>query len=974
MKSIILFCCIAATFPLFAQTHTFDSVRVSIARRSIRDRFEVMEHFSDSLLNRHPYLALPFTDEAASLAHELGNKNEEGYLLNSLGKAYQEIGEFDRSGDYVRQAMGLNRQINHDYEIARGYNLMAVTYHYMGLYNNAMEFNLKALTIFEQLHQTGKTASVMTSIGTIYLRLSQYNKARDYFTRALSKIEQKDTVKFVILLLNNIAAVQYHQNRADSALLMLDPLLKIARRNGDRGAEAYTLFNIGSAFFVKNDFPKAEAYLKEARTVSSSIHEAFGEAEALIGIAQVYEKCGKCKQELSMLDEAIPYCRRAKTYDLLRIALKLRLTAYEKLGDTRHSYSALKDLTQLTDSVSALAEKIGVANAVFSYDLAKKEDEIVRLRRGALMDEVSIKRQRYQIYALIAFTIIVILTSIALMFMYRKANRLRRTEREQKTKIEALYTQLSELMADRNLADEHARQSQQKFQSVWEKSADGMRLTDRNGILLMVNEAFCRIVGMEREELMGKPLSVIYDQEHHASLMDVYVNEFTTHTIQPYFEREFVLRSGRAVWFEVTSTYLDIEEQPTLLLGIFRDVTQRKKLEQQLVQSQKLEGIGTLAGGIAHDFNNLLSMILGSAEMLKRQITAHPELQKYVDYIVEASSRGTSISRQLLIFSRPDQAELKPISLSRTIVDMQEMLTHFLPKSIAIKTFIEAEDDTIMGDAGQIEQALLNLVINAGDAMINSGTLTIRELSVEPETIKSKFPQVKSERYIALRVTDTGIGMDDAVKMKIFDPFFTTKERSKGTGLGLSSVHGIVKNHHGLIDVESAPGAGTTFTLYFPAITQSKQEPAEDELLPDPICKEVVLVVDDEPIIRETLAEFLLTCGYQVHTAAGGREALELFRIHHHAIDIVITDLGMPDMGGEELFGHLRTIDPHVRVIVSSGYLDGTTRNDLLGIGVKEILAKPVKIHSLQSAIRSVMSMPGENPDAGPFPMSAENS
>ncbi len=941
--------------PVGAWRSTYDSVRASIAARPAHKQFEVMEHFADSLLRHDPYKAIPFTREAARLAHARGDKNEEGYLLNSLSKIYLSLGDFGTSGEYARQALVLNLEVKHDYEVARTYGITAVTYNYMGLYTNAMEYSLKALKIYERLGKRGSAASMMNSIGTIYLRLSHFEKARQYFDSALTMVPSKDTTKFKMLVLNNLACLLYRQGRADSALRMLGPLLGLARSRRDKGTEAYTLFNMGEAYVSKKKYGRAVALLRLAREASTAIHEEHGEAEASLAIARAHVSSGGYRSAIASLDEAIPYCEHARAYDLLREALSLQLTVYEKLGDVRRAFASLKAYTALTDSVFTTAEKFGVANAVFSSDLAQKEDEIARLRQEAVLNEMSIANKQQQIYVLAAFILVVIAAVIALVFLYAKSNRLRRIEIEQKTKIEMLYTQLSTLVADRKQSDELIRASQQKFQAVWDKAVDGMRLTDKDGTVLMVNQAYCRMAGMEREELSGKPLSVIYNPELHDQTVRIYRERFASRTIEPYFERELRLKDGRNMWFEVTNSYIEMENQESILLGIFRDVSLRKTLEQQLVQSQKLEGIGTLAGGIAHDFNNLLAMILGSAEMLQSKIAPDPDLQKYVDRIVEASSRGTSISRQLLVFSRPDQVQLKPISLSHTIADLQEMLKHFLPKSIAIRTVIETEDDIIMGDAGQIQQAMLNLAMNAGDAMHNRGTITIREFIADPSMLNLSISHADAPACIGLSVTDTGVGMSDSVKRKMFDPFFTTKEREKGTGLGLSSVHGIVKNHEGVIDVESEPGRGTTITIYFPSAPGSVSAPPAAVPRPTPHGMQRILLVDDEIIIRETLEELLVACGYTVHTASGGREALELFRDRYNEIDIVITDLGMPEMGGEELYAHLREINPDVKVIVSSGYLDGTTQTELLKIGVRDVLAKPVKILDLQAAIRSVL-------------------
>jgi PAS domain S-box-containing protein len=954
----ISICLLIAVSAVSAHGSVFDSVRVSIERRPIGERFDVMEHHADSLLNVDPYAAIPFTKEAAALARERGDKTEEGYLLNSLSKAYLALGEFEASGEYARAALALNIEVNHEYEIARTYNITAVTYNYMGLYTNAMEYSLKALAIYAKLGKKNQAAIMLNAIGTIYLKLSQFDKAELYFNRSLTMIGKEDTSRFALLVLNNIASIGYRRGYPDSSIHRLEPLLALARKRGEKGTEAYSMQLLGEAYCEKKQYPRALALLRQARGISSLLHEGHGEAEAMLGIARVYSSMGDHRHTLAVINEAIPYCRRTNAFELLRTALNLQQMAYQKQGDIRQAYAAMKAYKALTDSVFMNSEKFGIANAKFSIDLSQKESEIARLRRDSELVQASNEKKQYLIDALGIFVLVVVGTAIGLMFMVKKANRLHKIELDQKKKIESLFVELSKVVRDRDLADEQAHELQRKFQAVWEKSVDGMRLTDADGVILMVNESFCSMVGMDRDDLTGEPISIIYRPESKIEVMRNYRERFKAGDIERYFEREFVLSNNRNKWLEVTNTFIEIDGQPPLLFGIFRDISQRKKLELQLVQAQKLEGIGTLAGGIAHDFNNLLAMILGSAEMLKGRIAELPQLEKYVDRIVEASTRGASISRQLLIFSRPDQAELKPISLGQTIDTLHEMLKHFLPKSIEIVTNSGTSDDVIMGDAGQIQQALLNLAINAGDAMGNQGTLTFGIHSADAELIKTKFNPDAVHTYLALTVRDTGSGMDETVRSKIFDPFFTTKERNKGTGLGLSSVHGIVKNHNGFIDVESAPGQGSVFTLYFPAAAQPIAQRMDPTDPPQRRHSATVLLVDDERMLRETIAEFMLECGYHVHSAEGGNEAIELFTRHLGTIDVVVTDLGMPAMGGEELFTRLRAIDPEVKVIVSSGYLDGTTKAELLRMGVKDVLTKPVKMNEIQMSIDALLSTP----------------
>jgi PAS domain S-box-containing protein len=507
----------------------------------------------------------------------------------------------------------------------------------------------------------------------------------------------------------------------------------------------------------------------------------------------------------------------------------------------------------------------------------------------------------------------------------------------------------------RKKMEEAIRESEARFRSLYENSAIGLYRTAPDGTVVLANPTLVKMLG--------------YSSFEELAALNLEEGGFVPSDERKRFKEHISIHGEvqnlESVWTRKDESIIHVNESARPLCdadgkilffdGIVEDITERKRLEAQLLQAQKLEGVGTLAGGIAHDFNNILAMVLGSAELLQHLVLEQPELKKYVDRIIEASERGASISRQLLIFSRPDQAKLMPISLSHTISELQNLLRHFLPKSISIETSMDVEHGIIIGDSGQIHQALLNLALNAGDAMTKTGILTIREFTVSSEFIQNRFSVESSVAYVAVSVSDTGMGMDEAMIPKIFDPFFTTKERGKGTGLGLAMVHGIVKNHKGFIDVKSTPGVGSTFTLYFPAFMQLEEIPPTEARPPLQNHNELILLVDDEEHLREMLTEYLSDAGYRVLIASNGSEALELFRTNHGSIDLVITDLGMPQMGGEELFIKMKKIAPEVKVIVTSGYLDGVTKEHLLHLGIKDVLTKPSKLQEMQKVIRTVL-------------------
>ncbi|MGE5315899.1 MAG: response regulator [Acidobacteriota bacterium] len=497
------------------------------------------------------------------------------------------------------------------------------------------------------------------------------------------------------------------------------------------------------------------------------------------------------------------------------------------------------------------------------------------------------------------------------------------------------------------------RESEQSYIDLFNSSTDAVFILDAGLRFIIANDGAPRMFGYA---------------DHGGTIEALLAENQPIDSVLLAAEMRRVFETGDPVSYELQGRRKSGDAFPLLLvctkgkyfgkdviIATMRDLSEQKRMQEQLLQSQKMESLGTLTGGIAHDFNNLLAMILGSAEMLQRGLPADSALRKYADRIVESSARGASISRQLLIFARPDLAEFRPVELSGLLTELGLMLSHFLHKTISVSISLDASHHAINGDAGQIHQAILNLAINADDAMKNGGTLTIRTFDCDEGWMRRKFGCAGDNVFVGISVTDTGMGMDEQTKSKIFDPFFSTKEKGKGTGLGLAIVHGIMKHHGGFIDVESAPGCGTTFTLLFPVATQEAHTWLPELHVNGGAPQETILLVDDEPMLRDTVHEYLTGLGYGVHAAGNGREALQLFETHRQSIDLVITDLGMPEMSGEDLYRKLHEVDPAMKVIVQSGYLDGTTKEALLSLGIVSVLSKPCRMQDLDAAVRAAL-------------------
>src|SRR5438270_9200997 len=391
--------------------------------------------------------------------------------------------------------------------------------------------------------------------------------------------------------------------------------------------------------------------------------------------------------------------------------------------------------------------------------------------------------------------------------------------------------------------------------------------------------------------------------------------------------------------------------------GIARDITERKHLEDQLRQSQKMEAIGQLAGGVAHDFNNLLTAINGYSSLALQRIDDNHPLRSYLEEIKKAGDRAANLTRQLLAFGRKQILQPLPINLNDVVTDMNKMLRRLIGEDIQLTAKLDLSLERIKADPGQIEQVLVNLVVNARDAMPQGGNLTIETATVElGQEYAGRHMGVLPGQYVMLAVSDTGTGMDEATQARIFDPFFTTKEKGKGTGLGLSTVYGIVKQSNGYVFVQSEVGAGTTFYVYLPRVEDTAEEltpalPAQSEAGG---C-ETVLLVEDEESVRELVRLTLASRGYQVLEAENGECGLRIAESFKEHIDILITDVVMPGIGGRELARKLLLLRPGISVLYLSGYTeDAVVTRGALGPRTA-FLQKPFTLQNLAKKVREVL-------------------
>lgn len=509
----------------------------------------------------------------------------------------------------------------------------------------------------------------------------------------------------------------------------------------------------------------------------------------------------------------------------------------------------------------------------------------------------------------------------------------------------------------RRQAEESQRQSELLFRLVWDKSVDGMRLIDADGKIQMVNEAFCRMVGKSGEELDGQPYIASYAEGQQIDLFSGYEERFASRTVQPHYTKDVVLWNGKKVHFELSNSFLEMPGRPPLLLSIIHDVTDQKNLEAQFRQAQKMEAFGQLAGGIAHDFNNLLTIITGYSEMILGGMVRGDKQQDLIREIRKAGERAASLTRQLLAFSRKQLLQTVALDLNALVSEMEKMLRRLIDENIDLAAILDPNLGRVKADPGQVEQVIMNLVVNARDAMPTGGHLTIETRNMElDETYAAGHTEAQPGKYVMLAVTDSGCGMNAATKAKIFEPFFTTKEVGKGTGLGLATVHGIVKQSGGSIEVYSEVGQGTTFKVFLPRVNDKNSSGRSFQGFPlaHP-GTETILLAEDEEAVRAIVRLALEAQGYTVLAAQNGVDALQICRAHSGPIHLLVTDVVMPKMSGRELVDLVAALRPKIKMLYLSGYTDdAVVRHGVLEAGMA-FLQKPFTPMNLARKVREVL-------------------
>ena len=503
--------------------------------------------------------------------------------------------------------------------------------------------------------------------------------------------------------------------------------------------------------------------------------------------------------------------------------------------------------------------------------------------------------------------------------------------------------------------------SERQYRELVENAHEGIWVVDENGLITFANQRLSAILGYD--EMLGRNINELVRSDKKRVLLNLLVQNMRGLVAQE--EIEMLCNDGKLVSAIISSVPVIEGERYKGSFAMVTDITDKKRMETKLLHQQKMESIGTMAGGIAHDFNNILTGVLGYASLLKHRLQEEPETQRFVEIIETSSLRAADLVRQLLAFSRGTQPEdLQVVYPNRVIRETARLLESSVGKDVVLELDLNPHIPPIAANTTQVQQAILNLCLNARDAMPNGGKISISTAEVDlPGDLASAYQDLAAEtgKYIRIRVADDGSGIPQENLDKIFDPFFTTKEVGKGSGLGLAMVYGIVQNARGYVQVQSEEEKGTEFNLLFRVASGREQEPTLGQLKPGLEGNETILLVDDEPMVRELGTEILRSYGYRIVDAADGVEALEIYESRRAEIDLIILDLLMPKLSGKETLERLRQLDSTLKILICSGYGPRDTDAKLLaGDQQTPIVHKPFKPEELVYAVRRMLDTGGD--------------
>ncbi len=785
----------------------------------------------------------------------------------------------------------------------------------------------RAISIYEEIDSKQGIAEVLGSIGLVYHSSGESEDALEYFKRSRVLFEELGDRKQLANNLNSMGLALLTLERNEEALKCLEESLAMAVEEDDSKTIRSATNNIGILNNINGNLEEAIVFFVKAAELS----EEQGELRSLAGN---YINIGTSNLQLGNYDDAREYLNRglqtaeqSEALDFMLQGCHSLCELYEKEGDFEKAFEYHRRMSELEKKLFSLEKSkiIAEIDAKYQTEQAEQEAEIHRLKNVELVEK----------------------------------KKLIETQAESLQKANVKISVHKEELILKNMQLEKLLKEKDDFLSrMVSHISDGVMLDDQNGKIIYANDCFLKIFGLSRNDILNMDPFRYVAPEWREKVRDYHMRRLAGEDVPDRFEFEGIKMGGGRIWLEVGVALVEQDGAAQGTQSLVRDITGRKILEAQLLQSQKLDAVGRLAGGVAHDFNNLLTVIKAHSEFILSDLSDTHLLRPDAEEISNAADRASALTRQLLAFSRQQILQPRILDISKVVSGLQRMLSRLLSEDIQLVTSFSKKAGCVFADESQFEQVIVNLVINARDAMSLGGKLTIDVSNIDIDEHSLVInPDLRPGQYVRISISDTGSGMDSDTQARIFEPFYSTKISDKGSGLGLAMVYGIIKQSKGVIEVSSEPGVGTTFDVFLPRV-EGEHTPHKKE---QPIQNtgsskgEGILLVEDDEILRNVIQRHLSRKGYEVVSAESAEEAMELFKGSSIQFQLLLTDIVLPGINGVDLASLLEEDGFNGQIL----YITGYARNDILPVDIEkldiELLEKPFSLSALGQRIRGLL-------------------
>ncbi len=794
------------------------------------------------------------------------------------------------------------------------------------IHDEALKYLHSALSLYEKLDSKQGIARVLENIGQVYHSSGEQEDALEYLGRSRTLYKELGDRKQLAGNLNSTGLVLLSMNSNQKALKYLTKSLELAKEEDDLKTIRSATNNIGILHYRNDNLEEAITCFKKAAELSEHEGELRSLAGNYINIGTSYVQLDNYDDAREYLNRGLEIAEQSEASDFMMQGYHSLSELYEKEGNFEKSLEYHRSMSELERKLFNLekSKTIAETEAKYQTEKAEREAEIRRLKNIELAE----KKQLIEVQA----------------------------ESLQKANVE-ISVHKEELINKNKELEELLKEKNDFLSRMVEQISDGVMIDDQKGKILYANDRFLKIFGFTRDDLMNMDSFQCVAPEWRERVRNYHAQYLAGEDVPDRFEFEGLKKSGSKIWLEIGVAVVERDGVSQGIQSLVRDITNRKILEGQLLQSQKLDAVGRLAGGIAHDFNNLLTVIKGHTEFILLDIPESHSIRPDAEGIHKAADRASLLTQQLLAFSRQQILQPKVLDLSRIVSGLQRMLSRLLSEDIRLVTSFSKDAGCVFADESQIEQVIVNLVINARDAMKSGGKLTIDVSNVDIDEHSLVInPDLHPGRYMQLSISDTGCGMDTDTQARIFEPFYSTKLSEKGSGLGLAMVYGIIKQSDGVIEVSSEPAVGTSFMVYLPRVEGEQIHDEEQTTKSTESAKgENILLVEDDEALRGIVERYLSREGYKVVSVGSAEEALKIFDGSCEKFQFLLTDIVLPGINGVVLAAQLKE-DGFIGCIL---YMTGYTKNDIIPNNVKrgdkELLEKPFSLTALRQKIRDLL-------------------